>query len=213
METDYSQIFAEAEKTDSLMTKALLKKIQQLIAENHEIENSFNEDDEIKNKKGLENQLESINQQIKKHDDSLKNKLRERAINNPELSQLCAEEQKILSSIKLQQDNNLRYEEAINNINTQVANLNNEKLRRDNIINEFYDKKSYYEKLNRDYEEKSKNLELYGLEAEKALQKYSELEPKVKNIKMAIDNVEPAIQQIWNLLENDSFDNSVGHKK
>ena len=52
---------------------------------------------------------------------------------------------------------------------------------------------------------------MYGSGAEKTLQKVAELEPKVVAIKKAIDDVEPAIKQMWDLLDNDNFDYFVGH--
>lgn len=207
----FQEIIDEAEKSNSALTKALLKKVRQLVNENQELEKQFNEEEAIKSNQALKAQLDNINQEIKEQGNTFRQKLAEQAMRNPETLKLCNEEQKILAVIKAQKDNNARYIEALENINIQISNLNGEKIRRDNIINDFYEQKSNYEILKKELEEKVKQIQLYGPEAEKTLQKVAELEPQVRNIKKAIDDVEPAIKQIWDLLENDNFDASVGH--
>lgn len=207
-----SQILAEAEKSNSSLTKALLKKIQQINAEKNELEKNFNEESAVKANAMLQNQLARINKEIKDQDNSFKNLVSEKAMKNIELAKLCGEEQKLVALSKALHDNNARYIEAIESINSQITNLNEEKKRRDKIVNEFYEEKSDLEELQKEFEEKNNEFKIYGPEAEKKLQKVSELEPKVMNLKKAIKDVEPAIKEIWDLLENDNFDIFVGHK-
>ncbi len=207
-----AQILAEAEKSNSSLTKALLKKIQQINAEKIELENNFNEESAIRANTLLQNQLSNINKEIKEQDNSFKNLISEKAMKNIELAKLCGEEQKLVALAKAQQDNNARYAEAIESINAQITNLNEEKKRRDKVVNEFYEEKSDFEELQKEYDEKNNEFRIYGPEAEKKLQKVSELEPKVRDLKKAIKDVEPAIKEIWDLLENDNFDIFVGHK-
>ncbi len=207
-----AQILAEAEKSNSSLTKALLKKIQQINAEKIELENNFNEESAIRANTLLQNQLSNINKEIKEQDNSFKNLVSEKAMKNIELAKLCGEEQKLVALAKAQQDNNARYAEAIESINAQITNLNEEKKRRDKVVNEFYEEKSDFEELQKEYDEKNNEFRIYGPEAEKKLQKVSELEPKVRDLKKAIKDVEPAIKEIWDLLENDNFDIFVGHK-
>ncbi len=206
------QILAEAEKSNSSLTKALLKKIQQINAEKNELEKNFNEESTIRANTLLQNQLSNINKEIKEQDNSFKNLVSEKAMKNIELAKLCGEEQKLVALSKALQDNNARYAEAIESINAQISNLNEEKKRRDKVVNEFYEEKSDFEELQKEYEEKNNEFRIYGPEAEKKLQKVSELEPKVRDLKKAIKDVEPAIKEIWDLLENDNFDIFVGHK-
>ena len=207
-----SQIIAEAEKSNSSLTKALLKKIKDLIKENNLLESDFNEEAFVKSNSLLQNQLAKVTSEIKNEDNSFKKMVADKAMRNVELSKLCGEEQKLLALTKNQQETNSRYVEAIERINVQIANLNEEKARRDKIINEFYDNKNHYEALQKECEEKNNELKIYGPEAEKKLKKVSELEPKIKALKKAIDDVEPAIKEIWGLLDNDNFDAFVGHK-
>ncbi len=207
-----AQILAEAEKSNSSLTKALLKKIQQINAEKVELEKNFNEELAIRANTLLQNQLSNINKEIKAQDNSFKNLVSEKAMKNIELAKLCGEEQKLVALVKAQQDNNARYAEAIESINAQITNLNEEKKRRDKVVNEFYEEKSDFEELQKEYDEKNNEFSIYGPEAEKKLQKVSELEPKVRDLKKAIKDVEPAIKEIWDLLENDNFDIFVGHK-
>ena len=207
-----AQILAEAEKSNSSLTKALLKKIQQINAEKVELEKNFNEESAIRANTLLQNQLSNINKEIKEQDNSFKNLVSEKAMKNIELAKLCGEEQKLVALAKAQQDNNARYAEAIESINAQITNLNEEKKRRDKVVNEFYEEKSDFEELQKEYDEKNNEFRIYGPEAEKKLQKVSELEPKVRDLKKAIKDVEPAIKEIWDLLENDNFDIFVGHK-
>ena len=207
-----AQILAEAEKSNSSLTKALLKKIQQINAEKVELEKNFNEESAIRANTLLQNQLSNINKEIKEQDNSFKNLVSEKAMKNIELAKLCGEEQKLVALAKAQQDNNARYVEAIESINAQISNLNEEKKRRDKVVNEFYEEKSDFEELQKEYDEKNNEFRIYGPEAEKKLQKVSELEPKVRDLKKAIKDVEPAIKEIWDLLENDNFDIFVGHK-
>jgi chromosome segregation ATPase len=207
-----AQILAEAEKSNSSLTKALLKKIQQINAEKIELENNFNEESAIRANTLLQNQLSNINKEIKEQDNSFKNLVSEKAMKNIELAKLCGEEQKLVALAKAQQDNNARYAEAIESINAQITNLNEEKKRRDKVVNEFYEEKSDFDELQKEYDEKNNEFRIYGPEAEKKLQKVSELEPKVRDLKKAIKDVEPAIKEIWDLLENDNFDIFVGHK-
>ncbi len=207
-----AQILAEAEKSNSSLTKALLKKIQQINAEKIELENNFNEESAIRANTLLQNQLSNINKEIKAQDNSFKNLVSEKAMKNIELAKLCGEEQKLVALAKAQLDNNARYAEAIESINAQITNLNEEKKRRDKVVNEFYEEKSDFDELQKEYDEKNNEFRIYGPEAEKKLQKVSELEPKVRDLKKAIKDVEPAIKEIWDLLENDNFDIFVGHK-
>ncbi len=207
-----AQILAEAEKSNSSLTKALLKKIQQINAEKVELEKNFNEESAIRANTLLQNQLSNINKEIKAQDNSFKNLVSEKAMKNIELAKLCGEEQKLVALAKAQQDNNARYVEAIESINAQITNLNEEKKRRDKVVNEFYEEKSDFDELQKEYDEKNNEFRIYGPEAEKKLQKVSELEPKVRDLKKAIKDVEPAIKEIWDLLENDNFDIFVGHK-
>ena len=207
-----AQILAEAEKSNSSLTKALLKKIQQINAEKVELEKNFNEESAIRANTLLQNQLSNINKEIKAQDNSFKNLVSEKAMKNIELAKLCGEEQKLVALAKAQQDNNARYAEAIESINAQITNLNEEKKRRDKVVNEFYEEKSDFDELQKEYDEKNNEFRIYGPEAEKKLQKVSELEPKVRDLKKAIKDVEPAIKEIWDLLENDNFDIFVGHK-
>ncbi|MBQ2594346.1 MAG: hypothetical protein II567_13835 [Candidatus Riflebacteria bacterium] len=207
-----AQILAEAEKSNSSLTKALLKKIQQINAEKVELEKNFNEESAIRANTLLQNQLSNINKEIKEQDNSFKNLVSEKAMKNIELAKLCGEEQKLVALAKAQQDNNARYAEAIESINAQITNLNEEKKRRDKVVNEFYEEKSDFDELQKEYDEKNNEFRIYGPEAEKKLQKVSELEPKVRDLKKAIKDVEPAIKEIWDLLENDNFDIFVGHK-
>ncbi len=132
-----AQILAEAEKSNSSLTKALLKKIQQINAEKIELENNFNEESAIRANTLLQNQLSNINKEIKEQDNSFKNLVSEKAMKNIELAKLCGEEQKLVALAKAQQDNNARYAEAIESINAQITNLNEEKKRRDKVVNEF----------------------------------------------------------------------------
>lgn len=207
-----SQVLAEAEKSNSSLTKALLKKVQDLIKENNQLESGFNEESAVKANSILQNQLAKVNKEIKEEDNSFKEMVADKAMRNIELSRLCGEEQKLLALTKNQQETNSRYVEAIERINVQIANLNEEKARRDKTINEFYDNKKHYEALQKEFEEKNNELNIYGPEAEKKLKIVSELEPKIKALKKAIDDVEPAIKEIWSLLDNDNFDVFVGHK-
>jgi chromosome segregation ATPase len=207
-----AQILAEAEKSNSSLTKALLKKIQQINAEKVELEKNFNEESAIRANTLLQNQLSNINKEIKAQDNSFKNLVSEKAMKNIELAKLCGEEQKLVALAKAQLDNNARYAEAIESINAQITNLNEEKKRRDKVVNEFYEEKSDFDELQKEYDEKNNEFRIYGPEAEKKLQKVSELEPKVRDLKKAIKDVEPAIKEIWDLLENDNFDIFVGHK-
>ena len=207
-----SQILAEAEKSNSSLTKALLKKIQQINAEKMELEKTFNEESAVRANALLQNQLAQINKEINEQDNSFNSLVAEKAMKNAELAKLCSEEQKLIALSKAQQENNSRYVEAIERMNTQIGNLNQEKVRRDKIVNEFYEEEAAFEELKKEFEEKNNEFKIYGPEAEKKLQKVSELEPKVRDLKKAINDVEPAIKEIWDLLENDNFDIFVGHK-
>ena len=60
-----SQIIAEAEKSNSSLTKALLKKIKDLIKENNLLESDFNEEAFVKANSLLQNQLAKVNNEIK----------------------------------------------------------------------------------------------------------------------------------------------------
>ena len=206
------QILAEAEKSNSSMTKALLKKIQQITAEKSELEKNFDEESAIRANTILQNQLAKINKDIKEEDNSFKKLAAEKAMKNVELAKLCGEEQKLIAISKAQQENNSRYIEAIESMNVQISNLNEEKKRRDRIANEFYEEQANIEELQKEYEDKNAEFKIYGPEAEKKIQKVAELEPKIRDLKKAVNDVEPAIKEIWDLLENDNFDIFVGHK-
>lgn len=207
-----TQILAEAEKSNSSLTKALLKKIQQINAEKIELEKSFNEETFARNITLLQNQLNKINKEIAEQEKSFKSLVAERAMKNIELAKLCGEEQKLVALSKAQQENNSRYVEAIERINAQIANLNEEKMRRDKVSNEYFEEKESFENLQKEFEHKNNELKIYGPEAEKKLKIVSVLEPKVRDLKKAINDVEPAIKEIWDLLEKDNFDIFVCHK-
>ena len=206
------QILAEAEKSNSSLTKALLKKIRQITAETKELEESFNEESAVRASTVLKNQLSKINKEIKEQEKSFKSIIAERAMKNAELSKLCGEEQKLIAASEAQKEYNSRYIEAIERIKVQISNLNGEKIRRDKLVDQFYEEKASFEELQKEYDNKNNELKLFGPEADKKLQIVSELEPKVRNLKKAISDVEPAIKEIWDLLENDNFDVFVGHK-
>lgn len=207
-----SQILAEAERSKSPLTNALYKKIQQINAEKIELEKSFNEETFVRNNTLLQNQLNKINKEIAEQDKSFKSLVAEKAMKNIELAKLCGEEQKLTAVLKTQQENNSRYVEAIERINLQISNLNEEKSRRDKVSNDYFEEKESFENLQKEFDDKNTEFKIYGPEADKNLKLVSELEPKISDLKKAIKDVEPAIKEIWDLLEKDNFDIFVGHK-
>ena len=108
--------------------------------------------------------------------------------------------------------------DAENDLRVEIMNANrilNDKKKEQQIVSDetlIKRQKTRVEELQKELEEKNNEFRIYGPEAEKKLQKVSELEPKVMNLKKAIKDVEPAIKEIWDLLENDNFDIFVGHK-
>ena len=207
-----SQIMAEAERSSSSLTNALYKKTQQIIAEIEELEKSFNEETFVRNNTLLQNQLNKINKEIAEQEKSFKSLVAEKAMKNIELAKLCGEEQKLTAVLKTQQENNSRYVEAIERINSQISNLNEEKTRRDKVSNDYFEEKESFENLQKEFDDKNTEFKIYGPEADKNLKLVSELEPKIRDLKKAIKDVEPAIKEIWDLLEKDNFDIFVGHK-
>ena len=158
-----TQILAEAEKSNSSMTKALLKKIQQITAEKSELEKNFDEESAIRANTLLQNQLAKINKEIKEEDNSFKKLAAEKAMKNVELAKLCGEEQKLVAISKAQQENNSRYIQAIESMNVQISNLNEEKKRRDKIVNEFYEEQANMEELQKEHDDKDTEFKIYGL--------------------------------------------------
>ena len=108
--------------------------------------------------------------------------------------------------------------DAENDLRVEIMNANrilNDKKKEQQIVSDetlIKRQKTRVEELQKEFEEKNNEFRIYGPEEEKKLQKVSELEPKVMNLKKAIKDVEPAIKEIWDLLENDNFDIFVGHK-
>ena len=207
-----SQILAEAEKSNSPLTMALRKKIKQINAEKVELEKSFNAETFIRNNESLQRQLNKINQEIAEQEKSFHRLVAEKAKNNAELGKLFSEEQQLIVLFNEQLENNSRNAEGLERINAQISNLNEEKLRRDKVFEDYYEEKESYENLQKEYEQKCEEFKIYGPEAEKKLKKVSELEPKIRDLKKAIRDVEPAVKEIRDLLENDHFDDLVNHK-
>ena len=159
---DIVQILAEAEKSNSSLTRALLKKIQQLTNEKAELEKNFNEESSVRANTLLQNQLTKLNKEIKEEDNSFKDVISEKAMKNVELAKLCGEEEKLIALRTAQQENNSRYVEAIERINGQIRNLNEEKRRRDKVVNDFYDEKVSFEELQKEFEKKNNEFKIFG---------------------------------------------------
>lgn len=195
------QLINEAEKSSSPVTKRLLNEYLKLEDVNKKLTSNLDDEDNERCFKDIEKQEASQKNKIEKLEQNKREHIANRAKENNDLADLWLNTQSLMAEKQKLEESISHYSKEIEKLKTSIKNRNDEKKRIDNIILTY---NNYIALI----DEKRKKLDSFGTEVVKA----SELISENNNLSNAINKVEKAIKDIWDLVNKDIFDESL-HKR
>lgn len=189
------QLYNEADKSSNPKTQKLFQEALILEKEYKKLAKNLDDGNRENYFKDIEKQEASLRGIIKKMEKAIDEHIANRAKQNEDLASLWRETQSLKSEEQKQKELNLHYSKEIEKLKISINNRNDEKKRIDNII---FTYNNYIALI----DEKRKKLDLFGSEVVEA----SELKSDNKSLCDAINKVEKAIKEIWNLVNKDKFD-------